>query len=134
MNDFNRHRHALARAAIAAVLFVAAGCAGESPPSVSTSTEEATVKGTVKYRGKPVTKGEIRFDPSNIRRNQAGPVSAPIGKDGSYTVKTLVGTNVVSFNIPALAKAAPKLVYTTFNYDVPAGESTYDVDLPAAGK
>lgn len=126
---FDRHRHALARASIIAVLFVTIGCGGDGPPPVSTSTEEATVKGTVRYLGKAVTKGEIRFDPSNIRRNRTASITAPIGKDGTYQVKTLVGTNVVSFNLPALAKTAPKLIYKTFNHEVPSGESTYDVEL-----
>lgn len=40
--------------------------------------------------------GGITFDPSNIHRKDAEVRTAAIGKDGSYTVTTLVGENMVS--------------------------------------
>ena len=67
---------------LAAALFVGWGCGGGAPP-VDSSTAEATVQGTVTARGKPVTRGVITFDPSNIER-PVGPRTAPIGKDGTH--------------------------------------------------
>jgi len=112
-----------------ATLVALAGC-GEGAPPVSSSTAEATVHGTVTYKGKPVTEGEIRFDPTNVQRRNAPIVTAPIGKDGTYSVKTLVGENSVSFILPALTKSDPSLAYATLQYTAPGGDSTYDVQLP----
>lgn len=104
------------------------GC-GEGAPSVSSSTTEVTVKGTVKYKGQPVKEGTIRFDPANIQRKDAQAVTAPIGADGTYTVKTLQGENTVSFDLPTLVKKDFGLASTSLVYDAPAGESTYDPEL-----
>ncbi|MEJ7640103.1 MAG: hypothetical protein WKF75_19590 [Singulisphaera sp.] len=53
----------------------------------------------------------------------------PIGKDGSYTVKTLVGANRVSFAVPAMAHD-PLLQDLSLQYDVQSGDNTYDIELP----
>src|SRR5262245_46326446 len=89
-------RRTAAGLAAAATLWLAGGC-GEGPPagSVDSSKTEATVKGVVKVNGTPATEGELIFDPSNIYRKDAQPRTAPIGQDGSYTVKTLTGENAV---------------------------------------
>src|SRR4051812_32749464 len=96
------------RTRVALLLSVAAlagsGCGGTGTPSVSSSSEEATVKGTVAVRGKPATKGEITFDPTNINRRKAPVAKATIEKDGSYTLKTLVGENSVSVTNPQIVK------------------------------
>lgn len=68
--------------AAAGLLSVVLGCGDDKPP-VDTSSEEATVKGKVTLRGKPVVKGNIRFDPSNYLRRDATARSAPIQPDGS---------------------------------------------------
>ncbi len=65
-------------------------------PSVSSSTEEVTIQGTVTIEGKPATSGEVVFDPSNVHRKFVGASTAPIGPDGSYTLKTLAGENKIS--------------------------------------
>ena len=62
-------------------------------PAVSSSMEEATVKGTVTIKGKPAAGGEILFDPANVDRKVMAR-SAPDQKDGTYTIKTLVDANV----------------------------------------
>ena len=86
-------------ALIALACLPAWGC-GDGAPPVESSEAEATVAGTVKVRGKPATKGTVTFDPSNIRRKNATARSAPIGKDGAYSITTLVGQNVVSVTTP----------------------------------
>lgn len=118
-------------AALAAtgLLVLGLGC-GDDKPSVDTSTTEATVKGTVKFKGKLVTKGEIAFDPSNYQRKNEAARRVPIGKDGSYTVKTLVGANRVSFAVPVMARD-PQLQDLSLQYDVQSGDdNTYHIELP----
>ncbi len=90
----NRACKAAVLLAVAAIL--AAGACHSGTPSASGTTEESTIRGTVTVQGKPATGGGITFDPSNIHRKDAEVRTAAIGKDGSYTVTTLVGENMVS--------------------------------------
>src|SRR5262245_45902495 len=85
------------------------GC-GSSPP-VSGSRDEATVSGVVRLHGKPVDNGTVVFNVANVNRPSAPPREAPIGKDGSYTIKTLLGENNVvisckQFRMPKNARYA----------------------------
>ena len=114
-----------------AILLLAVFGCGDGTPSVSSSTEEATVKGSVSFKGKKVAKGTITFDPANVNRKMAGSASAPIGADGTYTLKTMVGENQVSFSIPEMSAVGdPTLGYLRIPKDVASGESTIDFDLP----
>ncbi|WP_337177289.1 hypothetical protein [Paludisphaera sp.] len=111
--------------ALAAGLTAGWGC-GDGAPSVETSTAEATVQGKVTFNGKPVTKGEVTFDPSNHLRKNATTRSAALGADGTYTATTLVGANQVFVNSPELRKTE----VGTIEYDVRAGDNTLDIALP----
>jgi hypothetical protein len=115
-----------------AATFWAAGGCGDGPPSVESSTTEATVKGVVKVDGQPATEGQIIFDPSNYRRKDAAPRSAPIGRDGSYAVKTLTGENVVTLG-GAITKKAPHAAYKREAIDVKPGENTLDFFVSGGG-
>ena len=110
---------------VAAGAFSAVGGCEGSPPSVDSSTAEATVKGVVKVDGAPATEGEILFDASNYKRPDAAPRSAPIGKDGTYTIKTLTGENIVRLG-GALTKKKNALQYTKRPVNVTSGENTFD--------
>jgi hypothetical protein len=99
------------------------GCGGGGPPSVSGSDKEATVRGTVTIKGKPATTGEVTFDPANINRPNAKIQTSPIGKDGTYTVKTLVGENTV--RLVGIADPRYNIVV-----DVKPGEDTVPIDVP----
>jgi hypothetical protein len=112
---------------ITALLVVGWGC-GDGKPSVSSSSEEATVKGTVTIFGKPATGGEVQFDPSNYRRKQAPMRSTKINKDGTYSIQTLVGENTIKVLGPEAEKA--KSSYTSFDLDVKSGEQTFPIVLP----
>jgi hypothetical protein len=46
---------------------VAVGC-GSGAPYAELSLTEGTVTGRVRTQGKPVTKGQVIFDPSNVNR------------------------------------------------------------------
>ncbi|WP_435018837.1 hypothetical protein TA3x_000824 [Tundrisphaera sp. TA3] len=112
-----------------AASLVLSGCGGGSPPSVSGSSTEVTVHGVVKYKGEPVKGGKIQFDPGNINRRDAKPVGADIGPDGTYTIKTLYGENVVSFDVPTVSKKDQSVMTRSYSYSAPSGDSTYDIEL-----
>src|SRR5262245_66253881 len=85
-------------------LTTALGCGGRHPP-VSSSATEATVTGTITLHGKKATRGEVVFDPSNYRRANEAARSAPISKDGTYSIRTLTGDNMVSVRAPEVMKS-----------------------------
>ncbi|MFO0908918.1 MAG: hypothetical protein U0794_11260 [Isosphaeraceae bacterium] len=117
-------------AATGACALVMGGCGG--PPAVDSSTTEATVKGVVKVDGEPVTEGEIIFDPANYLRKDAPQRTAPIGKDGSYTIKTLTGENIVRISGPATKKHSG-LQYTKRPVNVNSGENSFDFVVGGGG-
>ncbi len=72
------------------------GCS-DGKPRVDTSMNEATVTGIVTVKGKPAEGGTILFNASNSERIVPHR-TAPIGKDGRYSIKTYTGSNQVSFD------------------------------------
>lgn len=114
----------------AVALWGSGGC-GDSPPSVDTSKTEAMVKGVVKIGGTPATEGEISFNPANYQRKDAATRTAPIGKDGTYTIKTLTGSNEVRLG-GSLAKKAGVLQSQNRMVEVKTGENLADFDFNAA--
>ena len=122
-----RPRHGgLAAAAFGCVLALVGGC---SSPASTSSDEEATVHGTVAVKGKGADRGKILFNPANINRKAAPTASAEIAKDGTYTVKTLVGRNKVSVSTPATVKD-PVLQYNASYFEVKSGDNTYEIEVP----
>jgi hypothetical protein len=111
----------------ASTILVGWGCGGETP-SVSSSTREVTVKGTVSIKGKPATAGEVVFDPSNIKRKNAASRSAKIAGDGSYAITTMVGENMVTVQGPAVNQSG--LTRNRKQYDVKSGENSLVIELP----
>jgi hypothetical protein len=113
-----------------ALLMISAACTGcgGGSESVSASTAEATVTGTVTLNGKLATGGELTFDPANTNRPMVGRRSATIGKDGRYTVTTLVGGNFIRLGGPDVDRSLAQ----SLHFDVKEGENTFDVVLPAA--
>ncbi len=99
------------------------GC-GDSKPAVSATRNEVNVKGIVTVKGKPVSAGDVVFDPSNFQRAEA-PRTAPIGKDGTYTIKTLSGDNQVTIRGPEVDKNS-ELQFARERFDVKDGD-TIDV-------
>jgi hypothetical protein len=79
-----------------------AGC-GDGKPWVETKLKECTVSGTVSVKGKPASGGTILFNPSNSGRI-VPTRTAQIGPDGSYTIKTYIGVNQVTFDGEVAAK------------------------------
>ncbi len=112
-----------------ALLVVLGGCSGK--PSVSTATEEATVTGSVTIQGKKATAGSVTFNPSNYKR-QVPARTVPIEKDGTYSIKTLVGQNQVRVSSPALGRNR-ELGDMDYTYEVKEGANTHDIVLPPPG-
>lgn len=121
-----RARRRIFGIATTAALVVGGGC--NNKPAVSTSTDEATVKGTVTIRGKKATQGQVTFDPANYQRKDVAPRSAPIGSDGTYSITTLTGQNSVQVSGPEASRAGAD--YASITYDVQPGENTYDIVYP----
>jgi hypothetical protein len=114
---------------LAAALIACWGCGGGgAAPSVSSSTEEATVTGTVIVKGQPASGAEITFDPSNVNRPMARPQAAKIDSDGKFTVKTLAGENSVTVHGPAIDRD-PGLSTNSRVVDVKAGANVA-IELP----
>jgi hypothetical protein len=120
---------------LALFLIPHAGCDEHAgAPPVSDSTEEVLLKGTVRIRGKPATGGTVTFRAANIRRPTAGTRSSAIGKDGSYTVKTLVGDNYVEVASKDLTRPKNRdLLGSEQTVKVGSGDQTIDINLPPAG-
>jgi hypothetical protein len=119
-------RHTAPRAlGLLATTFLVIGCS-ETPP-VDTSKEEATVHGVITINGKPVSSGRVVFDPANIKRN-VEPRKAPIGKDGSYSIKTMVGENIVKLESQEVMKANMETQFITTK--VASGDNAFDIKLP----
>jgi hypothetical protein len=116
-------RHLAPFVVILAVL--GSGCDGR--PSIDSSTTEATVTGIVMLKGKPATSGEIFFNPANVDR-QVGARSAPIGPDGTYTIKTYTGGIQIGFG-GSLVSENPGLFRFKQYYEVQRGENKKDFDL-----
>jgi hypothetical protein len=127
------------RGLVAAGLALALGTAAlvggcTDAPRVSGSMEEATVKGVVRVRGKPVTNGRVTFRSSNINRPKAQTREAEIGKDGHYTVTTLVGENFVDVACKELFEAKNRqMIENEQMVKIQSGENTLDIDLPPQG-
>jgi hypothetical protein len=135
MRCVNRWRSAsrgLTLAASATLLLAAVGCDGR--PAVNSSTEEeGTVHGRVTVDGKPVTAGEVVFNPANHLRKMAALRSAPIGADGTYTVTTLTGSNSVMIAPeadPRARKKAGTVPSKMIPFEVKPGDNTFNIELP----
>jgi hypothetical protein len=107
----------------------AGGCAAGAPSAESSRTE-ATVTGRVTSQGKPVTKGQVIFDPANVNRAGEPARTAEIRKDGTYEVKTLIGGNRVAVSIPARPRKPGAPPYGQQVCDVRAGGNTFDISIP----
>jgi hypothetical protein len=102
------------------------GC-NDGKPSVDTSRNEATVSGTVKVKGVPAEGGTIIFNPSNSERIVAAR-SAPINKDGTYTITTYTGGNQILFE-GDLAMKNREIGLLREYVEVQRGTNTADFDL-----
>jgi hypothetical protein len=112
---------------------VAGGGCNTFAPGLPGSAEEATITGIVRVRGKPASSGEITFRSSNVNRRGAPTKNAPIGKDGRYTITTLVGENFVLVVCKEPFKRENQTLLDLEDgqmVKVGPGENTIVIDLP----
>ncbi len=107
--------------------FAIVGC-GSGAPYAEASLTEAVVSGRVTAEGKPVTKGQIIFDPANVNRRNERVRTAELRPDGSYEVTTLIGANRVTVAVPLRATKG-QYPYNQRTCDVKAGNNTLDIEL-----
>jgi hypothetical protein len=69
----------------------------------------------------------VVFDPANIKRNVEFRKAA-IGKDGSYSIRTLVGENVVRLESNEVMKVNMEAQF--ISTQVKPGDNTFDIKLP----
>jgi hypothetical protein len=112
---------------LACGLITSFGCGGGDGATSGLVGEEATVHGKVTIKGQRAKGGTIYFDPTTPG-GQSAVASAEIGKDGTYTVKTLTGEYRVNVRTPETEKdpnlSAPEMV------TVNSGDNAHDVTLP----
>lgn len=115
----------------ASVALLAAGWGCDSGrPAVESSTEEAKVTGKVTIKGKTATKGKVIFDPSNVERKMAPVAKADIAPDGSYSITTLIGDNIVRVEGPDAEKGG--VLLDLIPVDIKPGANELAITLPNA--
>lgn len=114
--------------AVTGVFLAAAWGCGGGTPSVSSSEQKVQVSGTVTLKGKPLSGGQIMFDPSNINRRDAPVANLKISKDGTYSGETLVGENSVTVTNPTIQKSLD-LSANREVVELKSGENTVNIDL-----
>jgi hypothetical protein len=103
------------------------GC-GSGVPYAESSLTEAVVSGRATAERKPVTKGQVIFDPPNINRRNERARMAELRPDGSYEVTTLIGENRVTVAIPA-ARTKGRFPYNQRTHDVKKANNNLDLEL-----
>jgi hypothetical protein len=120
--------HAASALGLALLLGMTAGGCSSGAPYAESSLAEATVSGRITLAGKPVTKGQVIFDPANVNRKTVTARTADIRSDGTYEVKTLIGANRVTVAIPQPpTKTGHPYVQQIF--DVKSGQNTLEIPL-----
>jgi hypothetical protein len=61
------------------------------------------------------------------------PKTAPIGKDGTYSLKALVGTNRVNVSAPGFPNE-PNAQRLIPECDVRSGNTTFNIEFPPPGR
>jgi len=107
------------------------GCGGGQTPAVSSSKQEANVSGKVSLQVKPLNNVRVLFSPFNIKRADAQPRQAEIGKDGSYRVTTLIGDNLVQIDCKELQLPKNRAIADTErSVNVKSGDNVIDLKIP----
>jgi hypothetical protein len=134
MKAFSRRRVALPVLPVLATLIalqVLAGCRDGKPTVDSSTTDEATVRGKVTLGGQPLTGGQLVFNPANYQRKSVPTRTAAIGDDGSYTIKTLTGSNMVMVSPKKVAAGVKATTdpYEMIPLEVNPGDNTFNINL-----
>jgi hypothetical protein len=126
-------KHRVSIAWMAAVVLVATSGCGSNPAAsgLTSSMEEATLKGMVRVNGKAVNNGTVSFRTAHINRPNSPTKNVDIGKDGTYSVTTVVGENYVEVTCKELnTKQTKKFLGSEQLIMVKSGENDVDIELP----
>jgi len=126
-------RHRVSIAWTATVLLVAtSGCSSNpAASSLTSSMEEATLKGTVRVNGKPVNNGTLSFRTAHINRPNSPTKPTTINPDGTYSVTTIVGENYVEVTCKEMNTPKTKRFRGTEQLImVQSGENSVDIEIP----
>ncbi len=107
------------------------GCGSNEGPHASPTVQ---VKGKITYQGKPMSKGEITFEPVNIGREAQGAIQS----DGTYVMTTfkkddgaVPGVHRVA--ITGMGKSFPRKYQSAgsskVEVEVVEGKTEYNIDL-----
>ena len=125
-------RAVVAGSSLAALALIACSGCGEDGKAAPVST--VPVKGMVRYKGRPLTRGVIQFEPASIGREASGEIQP----DGTFTLSTygtgdgaVLGPHRVA--VTGAGKAVP-VKYSNFassriEVEVTANQTDYSIDL-----
>jgi hypothetical protein len=114
------------------LLIAASGCSSNPAASALTSSmEQATLKGTVRVNGKPVNNGTLSFRTAHINRPNSPTKNADINKDGTYSVTTVVGENYIEVTCKEMnTPQAKRFRGLEQLIMVKSGENNVDIEIP----
>jgi hypothetical protein len=122
------------RAAALALLTacVVIGCGGEAGPTRN------RVQGKVTYDGKPIAHGDVLITPDGAKKN-GGAQGFAVIRDGVYDTAAEGGKGYgggpAVIRVTGFDKPGGKLLCEQeFQVDLPTGDATKDIDVPAKGK
>jgi hypothetical protein len=108
------------------IWIVNGGCGGSSS-APGRAESEGEVSGTAKMQGKPVTSGEVLFEPTGGPAADTAPRTAFIS-EGSYNVTLIPGQYRATVQKSQGGKA-PKPMGKPKELDVKSGPRRFDIDL-----
>jgi hypothetical protein len=111
-------------------LVLGGGCGGGT--SATSPSEEAVVHGTVKVQGRLVRSGTVSLEPSDGGRSTAIPRTAPIDRNGTFSLKARVGAHRVNVSAPAFPNE-PNAQRLIPECEVRGGNNTFNIEFPPPG-
>ena len=111
---------------------IALGCSNDPGP------KRSRVTGKVTFDGKPIPYGEVLFTPDGAKKNSGAQGIAPL-RNGEYDTAAVGGKGYgggpAVIRVTGFAGEGGKLLCEyEFQVDLPTGDATHDLDVPAKGK
>ncbi len=111
---------------------IALGCGKDGEPKRNRVSGQAT------FEGKPIPYGEVLFTPDGAKKNSGAQGIAPI-RNGAFDTSAAGGKGYgggpAIVRVTGLTGEGGKLLCEyEFPVDLPQGDATKDLDVPAAGK
>jgi hypothetical protein len=112
------------------VTAIGPGCGGGVPSgnTISPQAGQMTIKGTVKIQGKLASSGTVEYKSADGTSK-----SAPISKNGSYSLTAPQGAYAVTVTTPEITRK-PSLGNAVLHHDVQRGENRINIEIPPRGQ